>query len=323
MANPGISELLTTTLSKRTKPIRDAITDNIPLFKRLQDKGNMRDGDWSGATCIEAIDYLDNDTYTRYTGYEPISITPQDVITGAEFQMKQAAMSVTMSGTEQLQNAGSETRIFNWLEARLKNAERSFQNAVDADLWSLGTASGGKQIGGMQLLVSDDATGTVGAIVAGSNAFWQNQFYDFSNNSLSASSATILHAMNTLWLNCSRNSDQPDLIFADNTYFTYFEEALQPIQRINSAEKAKAGFGGYAYKDAEVVAAGGMSGNCPSSHMYFLNTNYIHWRPHPDRNIEMIGEERASTNQDAIVRLLGLAANLTVSNRRMQGVIVA
>lgn len=322
MANPGISELLTTTLSYRTKPIRDAITNNIPLLKRLSSKGNAEPYP-GGATIIEPISYASNGTYTRYTGYENINITPQDVITGAEFQMKQAAMSVSMSGTEQLQNSGSPESIFNWLNARVTNAERSFQNSLDTDLWSLGTASGGKQIGGMQLLVSDDATGTVGGIVAGSNTFWQNQFYDFSVNSLAASASTIQHAMNTLWLSCSRNNEKPDLIFADNTYFTYYEESLQAIQRLTSAAKGEAGFGGYAYKDAEVVPGGGMSGACPSAHMYFLNTDFIHYRPHRDRNVEVIGEDRMSTNQDAFVRLIGWAGNMTVSNRRMQGVIVA
>lgn len=322
MANPGLSELVTTTLEYRTKPIRDAITDNIPLIKRLDSKGNAQPFP-GGRTIIEPIDYIDNATYTRYTGYENINVTPQDVITGAEFQLKQAAMSVSMSGTEQLQNSGSKESFLNWLEARVKNAERSFMNALDADLWSSGTASGGKQIGGMQLLISDDATGTVGGIVAGSNTFWQNQFYDFSTNSLTASASTIQRAMNTLWLNCTRNNDQPDLIFADNTYFVYFEESLQAIQRLTSAEKGKAGFGGYAYKSAEVIPAGGMSGNCPSAHMYFVNTDYIHYRPHADRNVEVIGGDRESTNQDAFVRLIGWAGNLTVSNRRMQGVIVA
>ena len=85
----------------------------------------------------------------------------------------------------------------------------------------------------------------------------------------------------------------------------------------------KSGFGGYAYKDAEVVPAGGMSGNCPSAHMYFVNTDFIHYRPHADRNVEVIGGDRESTNQDAFVRLIGWAGNMTLSNAFLQGVLTA
>lgn len=320
MANPGLSELITTTLRYRTKPIRDAISDNNVLLKRLDGRDQPFPG---GRTIIEPIDYAENSTYTRYTGYEALNITPQDVITGAEFEMKQAAMSVTMSGTEQLQNSGSKESFLNWLEARVKNAERSFTNNLGGDIYSAGTASSGKQIGGLQLLVSDDATGTVGGIVAGSNTFWQNYVFDFSTNSLTASAATIQQAMNTIYLNTKRNSDEADLIIADNTYFNYYWQSLQSIQRIMSANSGAAGYDALKFMGADVIPDGGKGGNCPSNHMYFLNTDFLHWRPHAERNVEVIGEDRESTNQDAFVRLIGWAGNLTISNRALQGVAVA
>ena len=68
---------------------------------------------------------------------------------------------------------------------------------------------------------------------------------------------------------------------------------------------------------------GGNGGDCPSNHMYLLNTNYLHYRPHRDRNMVVIGGDRMSTNQDAFVRLIGWAGNLTISNRSLQAVLVA
>jgi hypothetical protein len=74
------------------------------------------------------------------------------------------------------------------------------------------------------------------------------------------------------------------------------------------------------YSGADVVLDGGYGGGCPASHMYFLNTNYIHFRPHRDRNFVPIGGDRFATNQDAIVKLIGFAGNMTLSNAFLQGV---
>ena len=54
-----------------------------------------------------------------------------------------------------------------------------------------------------------------------------------------------------------------------------------------------------------------------------LNTDYIFWRPHRDRNFVPIGGERQSVNQDAIVKLIGWAGNLTMSGSQFQGVLKA
>jgi hypothetical protein len=57
--------------------------------------------------------------------------------------------------------------------------------------------------------------------------------------------------------------------------------------------------------------------------MWFLNTDYIFLRPHKERNFVPIGGERQSINQDAVVKLIGWAGNLTTSNSSLQGVLIA
>ncbi len=83
---------------------------------------------------------------------------------------------------------------------------------------------------------------------------------------------------------------------------------------------------------SDVVLGGGVSGavsstqstsGATSAHMWALNTDYIFFRPHRDRNFVPIGGERQSVNQDAIVKLIGWAGNLTCSNASLQGVLIA
>ena len=74
---------------------------------------------------------------------------------------------------------------------------------------------------------------------------------------------------------------------------------------------------------ADVVFDGGQGGSAPSPKMYFLNTDYIHFRPHRDRNFTPLDPDRFATNQDAMVKLIGWAGNMTGSNLSLQGVITA
>ncbi len=229
---------------------------------------------------------------------------------------------MTVNGLEQMKNSGKE-KIIDLVSARVKNAERTMANNMSVGVYSDGTGSAGKQLGGLQLLVSDTGLGTVGGISATTWSFWQNYTYDFSTNGITPSATTIQVAMNTVYLNTMRNRDMVDLIVADNTYYQYYWNSLQAIQRFGSDDgSAAAGFKSLKFMGADVVADGGVGGDAPSSHMYFLNTDYLFFRPHRDRNMIMLPEKR-SVNQDAVVKNILWGGNMTVSNRQLQGVIVA
>jgi hypothetical protein len=244
------------------------------------------------------------------------------VITAAEFDWKQAAVAVTISAAEELQNAGKE-RVIDLLESRIANAEKTLMNNIALDCYSDGTASGGKQIGGLQLLVADTPTsGTVGGINRATWTFWRDFSFDATTDGgAAATSANIQSYMNRVYLAISRGTDHPDLIVADNNYYRLYLESLQTIQRVTNVEMASAGFDNLRYMGADVVYDGGIGGGVPANHMYFLNTDYLFYRPHADRNMVPMGGDRMNTNQDAIVRLIGWMGNMTLSNAQLQGVL--
>jgi hypothetical protein len=241
-----------------------------------------------------------------------------------------------------LQNSGKE-RMIGLLESRIANAEKTFQNNLSNDCYSNGTADSGKQIGGLQLLVSAiNNSGTIGGIDAGTWGFWQNSALSFATLGLVAGTATMQTVMNRLWLSIARQADRPDLFIADNVYFRYYWESLQAIQRIQSDTDGMAGFMSLKFMDADVVYDGGFQGTtagnvavlgsggswlsgsgAPASTMYGLNSDYIFLRPHSDRNMVPLDPDRFSVNQDAMVKLVAWAGNLCMSNRFLQGIISA
>lgn len=322
MASPNLSELITTTLRSRTGKLADNVTKQTALLARLNKKGKVKPVS-GGRTIVQELEYQENQTYQRYSGYETLNIAPSDVISAAEYDWKQASVAVTISGLEQIQNAGPE-KIIDFLEARISNAEKTIMNNIAGDCYSDGTADGGKQIGGMQLLVADTpASTTVGGINAGTWSFWKNVSYDATTDGgAAASSANIQSYMNRVWVQLVRNADRPDLIVADNNYWRLYLESLQAIQRIQSlSDSASIGFSALKYMDADVVLDGGFGGQAPTNHMYFCNTDYLFFRPSRERNMSVEDGDRVPINQDAIVKMILFAGNMTTSNRFLQGVL--
>ncbi len=321
MASPNLSEIVTTTLRNRSGKLADNVTKNNALLSRMKKRGSIDTFD-GGRTIVQELEYAENSTYQRYSGYEVLNIQPSDIATAAEYDIKQAAVAVAISGLEgDIQNTG-ENAIIKLLTSRVKNAEKTMMNNLSLDLYSNGTADSGKQIGGLQLLVADaPQTGIVGGIDRSQWAFWRNLGYSVSANlGAPASTANIVQAMNAVYMATSRGNDHPDLWLGDNNYYTLYLQSLQSIQRVTSDEMAQAGFTSLKFMNSDVVFDGGIGGGCPINHMYALNTDYIKYRPSSSRNMEPL-ENVQSINQDATVQLITWAGNMTLSNGQLQGVL--
>ena len=320
MASPNstFTELVSTTFRKHRKEIKDNISNRNALLKYIMKKGNHRVED-GGLTIATPLDYDENSTYQRYSDWDVLNIQASDVISSAEYQWRQVAVNVVSSGREMRINSG-ESRIINLAKSRIKNALRTFNNNFSSDIYSAGTLS--NQINGLQALVSDDGTGTVGGIDASANAFWLNQFFNLTSESVTISASTIENSvMLPLWLGLDRGvDDQPDLIVADNTYYQYFEASQVSIKRYMDSSKADGGMVSLKYKGADVMFDG--NSGIPAAHMYFINTEYLGLCVHKDADFEIMDEQRP-INQDGVVIPCLWMGNLTCSNRNQQGVVVA
>lgn len=320
MASPNLSEIITTTLRNRSGELADNVSKGNALLNRLKEKGGWKAA--SGRTIVQELDYAENGTFMYYSGGEQLNIASSDVLSAAEFDWKQAACAVVATGLEvDVQNVGKEA-VIDLLEARIKNAQRTMRNNICNGMYSDGTGTGGKQIGGLQLLVADAPTsGTVGGINRLNFSFWRNQVYDASSDGgTAATAANIQTYMNAEYLECTRGADKPDLILADANYYKLFWGSLQAIQRITDSKMAEAGFQSVKFAGADVVYEDNTG--MPSNHMYFLNTDYIFLRYAPKRLFKPL-EKVQSINQDAMVQLITFAGNMTTSNASLQGVLKA
>lgn len=319
MANEVYSDIFTTTLENRSESMADVVSKHNALLSRLHEKGHNR-YIYGGSKILEELEYGEGDM-SWYSGYDAITYTPKQLFTAAEYSLKLCAVPVAISGEDMLKNSG-KYQMMDLFEKRIENAQKTMCNKMSEAIYGDGTASSGKAIGGLALLVADTpTTGTVGGInrATSGNEFWRNQSV---KSSTAFTSDTLRLAMDKMYLSLSRGSDKPDLIIAGNTMYSLFEQSLTALQRYTEPKLAEAGFTSLRYKGADVVFDGGQGGNCPEGKMYFLNSNYIYLRSHKDRDMKVIGGERMSINQDAIYKIIGWAGNMTMSNAALQGVLI-
>ena len=330
-ANSSVSDIIATNIQSRTGELADNVTSNNALLRRLKDRGNVKT--FSGGNVIlQEIMYSDSATNNTnsYSGYEVLNVSQNSPISAAQFSITQYAAAVTISGLEMIQNSGKEA-IIDLLDGRMNVAEAQLANRIGGDIYLDGTGNSGKNLTGLGAAVPDaPSTGTYGGINRATYSFWRSVKYSGTTDGGSATSASNIQGyMDALAVQLIRGTDKPDLIVADNIFYRMYLQSLQSIQRISDGGSSTAGSGFASLKyygagmASDVVLDGGIGSAATASHMWMLNTKYIMFRPNANRNFVPIGGERQAVNQDAIVKLIGWAGNLTSSGPQFCGVLLA
>ena len=309
MSNANFDALLSTTLAK----YRDQLTDNVftarPLTYFLTDKGRIRMID-GGTKIVEPLIYGTNSTVASYSGYDTIGLTAQTGITAAEFEWKQYAASIAISGIEEAKNNG-DSAILNLLEAKVMQAEESLREGFNTMFFGDGTGNSGKDWNGLGNLV--EASGTVGGInrATGGNEYWRS----YEENT---AGALTLAQMNTAYNSVSVGNDHPDMVLTSQTLYEKYESLLQPQLRYTDTKTADAGFQNLLFKAAPVTFDTG----CTAGVMYFLNSKYLTLVGHSGKWFSQTEFVRPE-NLDAKYALIMCYGNLTVRNAKKQGKLTA
>jgi hypothetical protein len=323
MATPSsvFTEMVTSTDRAWSQGVTDNVSNHNALLRRMKAKGNIRSED-GGYEIVERLEYAENGTYQRFSGYDALNTNASDVLTTAKYPFQQIAMHVTASGRELKMNAGQAAMI-KLVKSRKKNAMNTAANQFSVDLYSDGTLD--NQISGLANLIQTDGQGTVGGIAAATWAFWRNQYREMTGTNLAASpsaaNAVSLKAdMNAVWLSTCRGADKTDLIVTTHDMYSLYEAGEQQLQRYASSEMANAGFETLKYKSADIVFDDNTNFGTTDEKMYFLNTDYLYLCQHKEASWTM-DKEKTPTNQDAVVIPMYWMGNLITTNRARQGIL--
>ena len=306
-ANSNFDNLLTTTLAN----YRSTLTDNVftarPLTYKLMENGRIRMLN-GGTKIVEPLIYGQNSTVGSYSGYETLSLTPQEGISAAEFEWKQYAASIAISGIEEAKNNG-EQEIINLLEAKIMQAEESMRESFNQMLFADGTGNSSKDWNGLGNLV--ESGNTVGGINSSTYSWWASEEEN-------TATALTLAQMSSLYNGVSVGNDHPDLLLTTQTLFEKYEALLQPNLRYTDTKTADAGFQNLLFKAAPVMYDTG----CTAGVFFFLNSKYLTLCGHSAKWFQQTEFIRPE-DLDARYALIMCYGNLTVRNRAKQGKLTA
>lgn len=315
-ANANLSELMVSTMLERSDEVADNVSENNAILATFKRKGRIKPFD-GGREMVEAAMLDETTTYQRYWGSELLRIEQAHTLDGASYGLKQAAVTIFITAIEQLMNMGEEAQ-YDLLDEKREQAMITMKNNVAEDMYSDGSASGGKQIGGLDYLVpSDHDSGVCGGIDRSVVEKWRTY-----RNNTPLDDTNIVDILDEAWTETQQGANQPNLILMDNQSWRNFTKALRPRERFTTtdgmSQKVNEGWRTLAYQGIPVICDGHIGGNMPQNNVFMLNTNFLKWRPHSRRNFVPINKGRQMLNQDAEAVILGLVGNMVMSGPRYQ-----
>jgi hypothetical protein len=263
-----------------------------------------------GTKIVEPLIYGTNATVGSYSGYDSIALTAQAGITAAEYDWKQYAASIAISGIEEAKNNG-EQEVINLLEAKIMQAEESMREGFNQMFYADGTGNSSKNWNGLGNLV--EASGTVGGInrATAGNEYWRS----YEENTAAVLS---LAQMATAYNSVSVGNDHPDVVLTTQALYEKYEALLQPQLRYTDTKTADAGFQNLLFKAAPVM----YDVHCTAGVVYFLNSKYLTIVGHSGKWFQQTDFVRPE-NMDARYALVQCYGNFTVRNAKKQGKLTA
>ena len=316
--NDGVTIAASWNALVNDKP-EDNIFEQYWLLDRLKDGDGFMGID-GGDVITASLEYATNGTVAWYIDLETISTTRQDVFDRAEFAWKEIAGTVVQSELESAINQGSAKK-FDLLDAKLRNLRTSMDSTVNTSLFSDGTGTSSKEIGGLQHIIATAPTsGTVGGINRGTFSFWRNQ--QASGAKTTSAYDNLRAQMRSVYNSCSNGVDQvhPTVAVTTQTVFQAYEGLLLANERFTDKSSGEGAFKNEVmkFKGAKIA----YDADCSSGVLYFLNPKFLklayakgHWYK-PSPAVE-------PANQTARVFKVHAICNLITTNARRLGVVTA
>lgn len=309
MGTGNVQSLLATTLSKYSKQMADNIFNAIPTFAWLAMKNRITED--GGATLVRPIMYAKNSTAQFYAADDVLDTTIQDNFTAAQWQWRQAAASVSITGRIERQNSGS-AQVIDYVQAQIQMAEMSIKDKINNALFL--SAQTGPNITPLNAIVA--SSGTVGDVNGTTQSWWASTVQ--ASGSFAARGLSDLRSVwNTI--NVKNPQGPADLILSDQNSFQYYESIMVPSLRFSgdgSNKMGDLGFENLKYKAAtwtfDIAATSGYA--------YLLNSKALELVQHANTQF-VLSDWVKPANQDLKVAQILWMGELTTNNRRKNGLL--
>jgi hypothetical protein len=313
--------LWTLTMKAKRKRLTDNFFDTYPTLDAFRKSGAL-ETETGGKEIQEDLMYAGNSAQF-FSGYDTLATNSVDGITAALYPFRYCAVPITISHTEEMENRSSDKAV-KLLTAKTEQSMLTLRDQINSSIYSAQT---GKSPLGFQDIIADvpgTTPTTLGGITVSGNSWWQNKSTDFNASYTSFRTITGTNfyegmvAMAALWNDVSEGNEQPTHIFTGYDLYANFEEVFEGTgyQRLSQKDGNSIDGRKPVYRGIPVQP----DRDCPSTKMYFLNTKSLKLKMQSGMNFAKT-PFREPANQMAKVAFILVGLQLTVNNRRRQGVI--
>jgi len=320
-------QVLSMALEDRSSGYQDLVSNNNALLAVMKRKGLWKT--YSGPKVRETLQ-IGKQSVQWYSGYDQLLNPAIDLFNDAFWDPKMCVVPVVLSYQEILNNQG-DAQIMDVFDSYISAAERALEDAIDAAIYSDGTANGNKQLTGLAAAIPVTTTsGVYGGIDRANATIWRTTTFDPHGTAgtvtlapfgTQVTSTTIRPMLNYAMMKQSRGRDYADLLIMSPEHYAAYDAATVAIQRQqNSTSLGQLGFSALEYigggKRAEIVLDGGIGSNMPANTTFGINTDTLRMRYHPQRNFDKLfdGDGMMPIDKDAIAQFIGFMGELTMVN---------
>ena len=304
--NTNFNRLLSATVDNYATRLEDNIFTSKPLLFALTNFGNVVTLD-GGVNIIQPLMYAELGNQGSYSGDDVFLTAEDEGTTAASYAWKQYYAVIRLKNIEAAKNAG-ESAVLRLVENEINRAELSISESLDVMFFLDGTGNGSKDWLGLDAFVS--TTNVVGGIdpQASGNSWWQSQV------STSVGGITNFTLFRQRYLSVSEGNDFPTNIFTTETLYAVIDLMFETNQRFTDPTMANQGFETIMFHNAPIS----FDRNCQSGRIYFLNLKYLTLYK-LGNNWFKTSEWVEPVNQDIMLKKIILYGELTISNRKRQG----
>lgn len=295
----ALSDALTSITRKhRIKKLADQITEATPTLMKLKKESV------SGGTDIRIpLEYAYITGAKWYAGDEALNTSANEKRIEAIYHVKQLDTPIVITEADRIKNSGPE-KLLDLLDAEMKSAKNTAVDKFATGVFSAGTDS--SSIVGLRVFGS--ASNSPGGLSQSTNSWWAAQVDSTTTN-------LTLGTMQELYESVTEGNDQPNLIVTYPGAFNRYWSLLQPQQRFQNDQTAKAGFRSLMFNAAEVV----VDAYCPSNYLFMINLSKIYFKSYADRPFPgKMDPFQKPTNQDVrIAHNFWMGAFVSEENRKL------
>lgn len=238
------NRILTTTQDELLPNLVDTILNSNVFATRILGKPKK----WKGEQLKKSIKVSKNTTGSSFAGYDLLSTNATDNRIRLAFDPKFYSIAVSIPLTDLSINEVNESKVIDLMSAEMESASQDMADDLGTIFYADGTGNGSKDPLGLAAIVDD------GTSVATYGEQSRSTYTTIAATVTASGGTMSLAKMRALKNAASSGSQKTTLGVCDESVYGYYEQLLQPQERIN--------------KDVSMIK-GGLTGGTGFTGLYY------------------------------------------------------